>query len=402
MPTYIEINGIDETGSVGEPIIFVRLGISLLNEIQIILRNVEHFDKLMASKAHLKGYETKTLFKYVLDFVDDPSIDITIFRMFPKTQLRLMKALSFLTGQKLFQWRRSFISMFDNKGNLIKADAPTALEISEIVSSFRRFRKPSIWFESFVKSYGMMVVTKRIGQISKSLSKPGFTDHFLVIQIDGGYPFAFWWKDLLAEKNPSFKKGSFVVSGVSSGDCYYPSMSTAGAIALSLFRNIEKLHLFPVYPVEYNEELELDDFCEKHGKAMETHYFQNRMLFIGNIDYSTKVCIPYLAHLRDRKITYEPTSIRMPIEPFFKSYGRGSPENTVIVQGSSLSTKDKQNLKFCSNNGYPISHISDFKDNFDELINKLDEEIQYAPTQKKKSLSSKLKKIEQECISNLK
>jgi len=401
MTTYVEINGMDESGSVGEPIIFVRIGVSLLHELQIILRNIEYFNKLMASKYFLKGYETSTLFKYVLDFINDPSLDITIFRMFPETQLKILRELSLLTGETLFQCRKTLTKMFDLEGNLTTVDQPTASEISKAVGKLKRFRNPKIWLESFIKSYGMMTITKRLGEISKSLSKPGFTDHFLVIQIDGGFPFAFWWKYLLNEDDPCFKKGSFVVNGISNGDNYYPSISTAGTIAESLFRNVEKLHLFPVYPIKYETTFDLNTFCEDHGKAMEMHTFQNRILFVGRIREGVRTCIPYLMHLRGRKKTYEPFGIRIPIKWFSKVHGFGTAENTVIVQGSYLSPRDKENLRFCKDNGYPIYHVSDFKESFEELINKLEAEIQYAPTQKRKSLSSKLKKIEEDVLSGM-
>jgi len=403
MPKYVEINGIDESGSVGDPIIFVRLGVGLLDELQIILRNIEHFDRLIATKYFLKGYEKPTLFKYVLDFIDDPSFDITIFKMFPETQLEILRELLLLTGNTLFQCRKIFTKMFDPDGNLTKVDQPTASEFSEAVNKFKRFRNPKIWLESFIKSYGMMQITKRLGEISRSLSKPGFTDHFLVIQIDGGFPFAFWWKGLMNKDDSCFKKGSFVVSGISNGDNCYPAISTAGTIAESLFRNVEKLHLFPVYPIEYDSTFDLSTFCEDHGKAMEIHTFQNRMLFVGRIYEDVRTCIPYLMYLReDRKKTYEPFSIRTPIKWFFKIHGFGSPENTVVIQGPYLSSQDKENLTFCKDNGYPIYHVSDFKESFEELTSKLDVEIQYAPVQKRKTLSSKLKKIEEGCLSGMK
>jgi len=402
MPTYIEINGLDESGTVGEPIIFVRLGVSMLTEPQIILRNIEYFNALMASKDLLKGYESSTLFRYILSFIEDPSFDVTIFRMFPETQLKILRDFSLLTAENLFQSRKTLVRLFDSEGKIAKVSQDTVSEVSKVINILKRFRTPKLWLDSFIKSFGMMLITMKLEELSKSFSKPGFTSYFLVVQIDGGFPFAFWWRDLMDEKSPCFKKGSFIVSGVSNGDEYYPSMSTAGAIAGSLMRNFEKLHLFPVHPLEYESTVDLHSFFEGHSKAVEVPTFQNRILFVGRIGKNVRTCIPYLTHLRDRHKTYEAFGVGIPISWFFKVHGPGRPENTVIVHGSSLTSKDKENLKFCKDNRYPIHHVSEFKEDFQELIKKLDSEIEYAPTQKRKTLSSRLKKIEEQCLSELK
>lgn len=398
---YVEINGLDESGTVGEPILFVRLGASMLIEPQIILRNIEYFNALMASKDLLKGYEPSTLFKYVLSFIEDPSFDVTIFRMFPETQLKILRDLSLLTAEDLFGSRRTLVKLFDSKGKMAKIDQDTLSDVSQTINTLKRFRNPNFWLDSYIKSFGMMLITMKLENLSKAFSKPGFTSYFLVVQIDGGFPFAFWWRGIM-DKIPCFKKGSFIVSGVSNGDEYYPSMSTAGVIAGSLLRNREKLHLFPVHPLEYENAVDLNGFFEGHSKAIERPTFQNRILFVGKIGKNVRTCIPYLMHLRDRHKTYEVFKVGRSISWFFRVYGHGYPENTVIVYGSNLTSRDKESIKFCKENKYPLRHVSEFREEFQEFIKTLSSEIEYAPVQKRKTLSSRLKRIENQCLSEFK
>ncbi|MEM2118443.1 MAG: hypothetical protein QW386_05435 [Candidatus Bathyarchaeia archaeon] len=402
MPTYIEINGLDESGSVGEPILFVRIGMSLLNEIQIFLRNIEFFNTLLPNKYRIKqGYEPKSLIRYVKSFIEDPCFDTTIFRMFPETQLKLLTEFSVRTAGDLYHSRESIIKLFDSTGNIVKDYKTVAPSVSQAINILKRFRNPRILIDSFVKSYGMMLIAMKLGTLTRSSRIEGFTNSFLSVQIAGGYPFAFWWKDFV-DKNALFKKGSFVITGVSNGDEHYPSMSAAGAIATSLLLNSDKLHLFPVQPLEMEDSIDLDSFFKGHSKAIEIPTFQKRIIFLGTMNENVRMCTPYLMHLRDRRETYEASSVRIPIEWFFKMHSRGKPENTIVIHSSSLTSKDKDNLKICKKCNYAIHHVSDFKKDFEDFLGRLCSEIDYAPTPKRVSLSASLKKIEEECLNGLK
>jgi len=402
MPTYIEVNGLDESGSVGEPIIFVRIGVSLLNEVQIFLRNIEHFNMLLPDKHRIRqGYEPKSLLRYVKSFVEDPCFDITMFRMFPETQLKLLTEFSLRTAGDLYRSREAIVKLFDSSGNIVEDYESVAPSISQAINILKRFRSPRVLIDSFIKSYGMMVIAMKLGVLSRSSRIEGFTNSFLTVQIAGGYPFAFWWKDLV-DKNPLFKKGSFVITGVSNGDEHYPSMSSAGTIAMSLLLNSDKLHLFPIQPLELEGSIDLASFFDGHSRAIEIPTFQKRIIFLGTMNENIRMCIPYLMHLRDRHETYEASSVRIPIEWYFKFRGHGKPENTIVVHSSSLSGQDRNNIKACKKCDYAIHHVSDFKKDFQEFLGKLGSEIDYAPTQKRTSLSASLKKIEEGCLNAMK
>lgn len=246
MPTYIEVNGLDEAGSVGEDIIFSRVSVGIDNEIQLFLRNIDFFDMLLPSKSKIsRGYDPTYLLKYVTALIEDSTLEIELFKMFAPTQLQLTKDLLSFTAEDLFKQRKNLVDLFDPSGKLVQSENAKS-SIFDIANIMKKFRTPKIWLDSFVKSYGMMTI---VGQCANGLktkvqraNNKGFSNLFSVYQLAGGYPFAFWWRTLLEKEY--FQKGSFVMTGVSNGDEYYPTMSAAGNIASSLIKNKDKLHLF--------------------------------------------------------------------------------------------------------------------------------------------------------------
>jgi len=74
MPTLVEINGLDEGGRIVDDLIFVRVAVPITSELQLLLRNISHFEKIIVRKEDLKGREEKNLSAYVRDMVDDPTI----------------------------------------------------------------------------------------------------------------------------------------------------------------------------------------------------------------------------------------------------------------------------------------------------------------------------------------
>jgi hypothetical protein len=332
--------------------------------------------------------------------VDEPFLKISIFRMFPDVQLKLVTDFALFTAKNLYESRKEIVGLFDKDGNLVEDYKEKLPSASQSIDILKRFRNPRIWLDSFVKSYGMMWITNRLGEASRHFKKEGFTSFFWAIQIAGGYPFAFWWKDLL-EKGTSFQKGESVITGVSNGDEHYPLMSAAGTISTSLMRNVDKLHHFSVQPIDIDDSFDLYNFFEGHSKALDTPIFQKRVIFIGKMSDNVRMCIPYLMHTKDIYNTHEATSITVPIQWFFKHRGYGKADNTTIVHSDSLSTTDKENIKFCKGRKYPIKHISEFKEDFEVLLSKVSSEIDYAPTQKRTKLSTTLKKIETECLGEM-
>ena len=126
MPKFIEINGIDEAGSVGEPIIFCRINVSIKNEIQLFLRNLNHFGTLMPNKMKLRGFDPSNLLKYVTGLIEDPTLRVELYRMPPEVQLKLVYSLAMQTAIELQGNRAELVNIFDNEGNLKNKSTPSA------------------------------------------------------------------------------------------------------------------------------------------------------------------------------------------------------------------------------------------------------------------------------------
>jgi len=271
MPTLVEINGLDEGGKLGNPIWFVRLGIRIDSEIQLLLRNLEHFDKIIVKKSDLYGREEKNLMRYVRDAIDDPGLNVAIYRMRVPTQIQVLKEYFGFLCDEMFKARKILIDglKLAEKGQMVlKQDHKQNEEIAlhspmwQVVETLQRFEYHPYLCESFVKSYGMMNLAAKLDRIS-DLFKTSLglgAKRMLVVQVDGGYPFAFWWHNLVKSPNLSnIKKKNVHVSGVAQGDGYYPTLSVAGAIAYILNRYPRRTFFLPIGELMYDNKLPVDE-----------------------------------------------------------------------------------------------------------------------------------------------
>lgn len=402
LPKYVEIIGMDESGQVGEPIIFTRVGMSPSSGYQMFLRNIDYFGMLMPSKYKLRqGYTEGYLLNYAKSIIDDPTLKVEVYKMLFETQLQLITELSLRTAQNLFQDRGLIAGLFDERSDIRKDYKEHLDEAFSALSALKKFQSPRMWLDSFVKSYGMMLITNRMAEKYKTFKKEGFNDYFWGIQIAGGFPFAFWWHDVL-DKETVFQKGTCAIVGVSNGDEYYPLMSTAGAVSTALMKNQEKLHLYNIQPLEIDDNIDLSVFFAGHSKALTVPTFHKRIMFFGSINEDVRMCIPYLMHEKNNHEFFEATRIGVPIKWYLSTHGYGNQDNTFVVHGDSLSPRDKENITFCKSRGYDIRHVSDFKGDFAELFGNLAKEIEFAPTQRRTKLLASLKKIENGCSSEMK
>jgi hypothetical protein len=408
MPTLVEINGLDESGRVGDNLLFVRVAVHIHSELQLILRNLSHFEKLIIRKEDLKGREEKNLMAYVRDMIDDPVFSIAIYRMRPNVQVQLMKRyLSFLWND-LFKTRGALLETLQKSVEEKELDktASSQRTISSIIENFQRFENSEFAIESMIKSYGMMKVTKRLDTVSELFRTPTGPDvHlYLVVQIDGGYPFAFWWKTLLESEHIQNLKKQTYIAGVGQGDGYYPAISAAGAIAQILHHYPNRNYFFPIYELNYDERFPVDEsFYYGHSVALNRPTFNNRIVFLGQIEANLRNCIPYFLHRADRKKTYEAFGpVEKTAENFFKNFGHGNKENTIIVCGALSSWQDKVNLKYCEDRGYDCKHVPDIRPQFEALIQEIGAEIDLLPKEKRTKLAGTLKTIEESCSSSFK
>ncbi len=416
MTTLVEINGIDEGGKVGELIWFVRVGTRIDSEIQVLLRNLEHFDQLIVGKSDLIGREKKNLMKYVRDVIDDPNFDVSIFKMRVQTQIMVLRKYFEFLFDDMFMARKILIDEMlpktsDEEDESTEENSETPEEESpspiwQVTESLKRFSNYPFMFESAIKAYGMMNITAKLDRISQLFRTPvgEKVKKLLVTQIDGGYPFAFWWKNLLeSTKFMNFRKRNTYISGVSQGDCYYPALSTAGTLATILNRYPAQTSFFPSNELVYDLKLPVNEtFYVNHTASLLRPTFIDRLIFVGKFEHEVRYSLPYCLHRQDRKKTYEPYQIEISAESFFHRYGFGNPENTLVIIGKLMSEQHKRDVWFIKQKGFTYKHLPEMKESYDAFCTDIEDEIDFLHKEKRVKLGGKFEQMKKKIFSELK
>jgi len=303
----------------------------------------------------------------------------------------------------LFRLRGDVLGLFEKKDWGV---------IQNVLNSLNRFKRKTIYAESFVKAFGMKKIVEDIGKFYLRKYKSveilsGDSGPRIIVRIDGGFPFAFWWKDVLDDAESGLVKGKCLISGITNGDSYYPMMATAGTISNLLRMHPEIHYLFPIKELDAQRVRSGDEdfhtFYRAHSYSLSRPIYQNRILIIGKINDQLACCIPYLFHIQEAyKKTFETFAISGEVENFLRDFGHGAKEDTNIVVGKMTSLLDKKNLKYCKDKEYPIKYLSDFQPTFNDLSNKLHSEIELAPSGKRHSLEAKLTRLDSVCKTEMK
>lgn len=215
-----EINGFDETGTIGSNLRFVRVGMDESAHLRPFIYNMLHFGSVTVTKANLSGYPDETKKSYVRMAISDPSIDINEYVFTANHQLDVLRQFTLLEGKALFRLRGLVVDALTS-GNVGES-------LSNVSTYLRRYERSPFWMESFVKSYGFRMVLSDLHRTSRAMKESRREDCRVVSQIDGGFPFVFWWYSFLS--NPcgtdlGFSLEKTPIYGVTKGDEYYPVVS---------------------------------------------------------------------------------------------------------------------------------------------------------------------------------
>lgn len=371
----------DESGRIGDNLIFTKVSVNRENEINLLIYNLLSFNKIILNKSDIKGYEPRNLFKYIKALHDDETINVSHYIMRHRTQNLLLSSLFHFVADDLFRSRGDLISLFEERNWSI---------IQHALNTLNRFKNKHIFAESFVKAFGFKKIAEQIGSVL--LRKYGNVEELskkdsprIIIQIDGGYPFSFWWYELMQNPESGLIPGKALITGITNGDNFYPTVSSAGTISDIISSHPERRYLYPLRELEIERSQLKDEnilsFSSKHSKSLERPIYQNRILKIGSITNELWSIIPYLKHLReDRKKTYEVFSIHTEsdISDFFREWGHGTPENTNIIVGALATTRERENVSLCVKEGYPTEYTTEYKDDFDTLMSNLSARVDIA------------------------
>lgn len=363
----IEINGFDESGNIGENLIFVRAGLSSEDILRPYVYNLLHFNSLVLTKSGLKGQSSKSKKEYVRKILDDPAIDVNFYSFPVENQLYALRRFTASEFNALYSCRGMLIEgLLDQEMLYEKA--------SKVSTHLDRFRKPDKYIELFVKSYGHKMVIEDLLNTSKLLNhvKNGYK---VISLVDGGYPFVFWAYPFL--KQATFDGRPFSIRktpvfGISNGDKYFPVINVAGnlaSIANSLGsatypHNIKKLPKI--------EKEDLIDLLEKYRKDYGWKKSFQKIFFVGFIPMELQYTIPFILY-RNSGIFFEAFRVKYSFKGFKKEFGIR--ENDIIIQGEVQKQSGYEELlEEGKNIGLEISSASNYFDDFKEFLKEVSEE----------------------------
>ncbi len=367
----IELNGYDETGTVGRNLRFVRVGLNVANELRPFVYNLLHFGSITATKNFLKGQTIQRKASYVRMILVDPSIQVSQYTFSTDHQIDVLRQFVMLEHNLLFSRRHSAVL------GLLQNQERVALE--EIAQYLRRYEDSPYWLESFVKSYGFRMVVEDLAHSSKVLRNPKFSDYRVISYVDGGFPFVFWWQHFLAlaPSGSRFSAESTPVFGITKGDEYYPVTSMAGNIAY-----ITNAIPGMIYPHNMDElprmgRTELNEFYYEYSNRVSTPTFLKRILFVGDIPASLQYSIPFILHRNSGHANiYEPFRLSPSgsLKSFYRKFGR-YPQNDTVVFGKPRFPREQQIMKECEQQtGLQCEDAKDFALGYNELASAINQE----------------------------
>ena len=337
--SVVELDGYDETGTVGRNLRFVRVGLNAANELRPFVYNLLHFGTITASKRFLRGQTEERKASYVRMILADPAIQVSQYTFTADDQIDVLRQFVLLECKGLFRRREPIVLA------LQQHNERAALE--SIADYLRRYERSPFWLESFVKSYGFRMVVADLIHSSKVLRNPKFSDYQVLSYVDGGFPFVFWWQHFLSSVSPGsrFSGDRTPVFGITKGDEYYPVISMAGNFAYITNTVPGMIYPHNIIELPRMSKTDLNQFYEEYSTRVSRPTFLKRTLFIGDIPPALQYTIPFILH---RNSGYRHIYEAFRLEPssslrrFYRDLGY-YPQNDVVIVGK-IGTKEEKNL----------------------------------------------------------
>lgn len=366
----IQLNGLDESGVIGENLRFIRAGIDIHNELRPYIYNLLHFGSLIMTKKMLKGQSSALQKDYVRAILNDPSIIINHYAFPPNLQLKLLRYFTCC----------EFNRVADKRRELIEGIKAQNLEdsTSRVVDYLRKYTDPWGYTERFIKSYGFRMIIEQILRKSKFSFNRSTDNHKNIFLVDGGYPLVFWGKSFLESESQKehchFSTVNTSIYGVTNGDEYFPIISLAGNVASITNRFHEMIFPQSIKEVPYQEGFPLEQYWKEYEEKCSYPRFFSRILFIGEIETNLQYLIPLIQYKNTGhrifevfRVTYkEKGSFRS----FYKRY-RGYSGKDLIVFGKITTKKEKEMYEEAQNYELKTVDASSFFDSFEELLNRI-------------------------------
>ncbi|WP_456473949.1 hypothetical protein [Candidatus Pyrohabitans sp.] len=377
----VEYNGFDETGSLGNDIFFIRVGLDRKNYFRAYIYNILHFGELIINKYDLKRKPVKQKNKYLRSILNDPVINVDNYVLPKENQVHILRSLMLRDMKKLFEFRKDLIAAFlwekEEFINSLKVGGfPEFKNIPDFMSHLRNYENPHLYLEWFIKSYSYRMIFPHLAQTSRILRNPHITSDYKVISfIDGGRPFCFWYDSFLrnSRRDSKFDIAKTPIFGISNGDEYFPVVMMAGNIA-----TLWKSHFYPQglrqVPM-WKKDFDFESFYNEFVKSLYPPKYFNRVLFIGQIPKELQYSIPMILHREDYYYNiYEPFRIHhttkgSSINSFERKMGKIT-GNDIIISGRILTRQDRKVWEEFIERGLDekSQHIMEYQDKFNTFL----------------------------------
>ncbi len=242
--------GVTETGKIGEDIIIGILSIEKEHEIILLVNNLLYSNHIVNLLGVPDGKKTRTDSldpqihkRYISNLMRNNKVNLSLFRLQPHEQFKLIQEITILEGQKLYEIGKSL-------------DSSNYQYISKALQL--RYQYPKLFVETFVKSLiqylalNSMVREADCGHAE--LFKQNIIDErrmALHIIVNGGPQYSSYqdllndnlknfWNSIKTSKASKFYWNLMVAThGIKNAKNYYPVVSTVDFVTSKLNSNIE-------------------------------------------------------------------------------------------------------------------------------------------------------------------
>lgn len=392
--------GVTGTGSIGKDIIVGILSIEKCHEVKLLVNNLLHSNHIVnligkpnANKSKPINIEPDIAKRYIANLVRNNNLKVSLFRLSPYEQFKLLQEITIMEGKKLFEIGKSLDSSnFQYIGK--------ALQL--------RYQYPKLFVDTFIKSLIQYLALNWLLKESNCGHAELFKENILVerkmalhIIVNGGPQYSSYqdilndnlknfWTDIKTNEASTFYWNLMVAThGISNASYFYPVVSCIDFATQQMSANIDNF-LFSddiLHNITAEEIIEQKDHV---GKSLLEVLHENYLERTGSTfrppklwrigDFSKlgeyELSLPYLMlqkSIKEKKITAREVSDEVENIQRFYQYNNPLERDAFII--GKITEKDKpiiETLKELGIEGLTItdeSLIEEYKQLLNEIAN---------------------------------
>jgi hypothetical protein len=241
--------GVTGTGSIGKDIIVGILSIEKCHEVKLLINNLLHSNHIVNligkpdAKHKTIGIEPEIARKYIANLVRNNNLRLTLFRLPPYEQFKLLHEITVMEGKKLYEIGKSLDSSnFQYIGK--------ALQL--------RYQYPKLFVDTLIKSLIQYMALNKLMKDSDCGHAKLFKENILVerrmalhIIVNGGPQYSSYqdilndnlknyWTDIKTNEASTFYWNLMVAThGINNASYFYPVVSSIDFATQQMSANID-------------------------------------------------------------------------------------------------------------------------------------------------------------------